>query len=117
MSLPLAIFDLGPANMLMVSILAVLLFGERLPEVGRKFGKKFVEFKKGLQAIEGEFQAISRSITAPSSSSSSTPSSSSPSSAAPPARNVLADYAEATAPKFEPPAALPAESGGESAGG
>jgi sec-independent protein translocase protein TatA len=47
----------------MVVILAVglLLFGKRLPEVGRSLGKGIVEFKKGLKGIEDEIDMSSSS--------------------------------------------------------
>jgi sec-independent protein translocase protein TatA len=32
----------------------VLLFGRRLPEVGRYLGKGIVEFKKGMKGLEDE---------------------------------------------------------------
>jgi sec-independent protein translocase protein TatA len=35
-----------------ILIIGLLLFGKRLPEVGRSIGKGIVEFKKGLQGIE-----------------------------------------------------------------
>ncbi len=41
-------FGLGPLEMLIVGVIAVLLFGNRLPEVGRSLGKGLIEFKKGL---------------------------------------------------------------------
>ena len=41
-------FGLGPPEMLIIMGLAVLLFGKRLPEVGRSLGKGIIEFKKGL---------------------------------------------------------------------
>ena len=40
--------QLGPMEMMMVMGVAVLLFGKRLPEVGRSLGKGIIEFKKGL---------------------------------------------------------------------
>ena len=43
--------NLGPAEMIIVMGLAVLLFGKRLPEVGRSLGKGIVEFKKGLSDV------------------------------------------------------------------
>lgn len=52
-------FGLGPQEMIVVAILGVLLFGKRLPEVGRSLGKGIVEFKKGLRGIEDEFEAAS----------------------------------------------------------
>ena len=50
-------FGLGYQEMIVVAILGVLLFGKRLPEVGRSLGKGIVEFKKGLRGIEEEFHA------------------------------------------------------------
>lgn len=46
--------NLGPMEMIVVMGVAVLLFGKRLPEVGRSLGKGIVEFKKGLRGIEDE---------------------------------------------------------------
>ena len=48
-------FNLGPMEMLIVMGIAVLLFGKRLPEVGRSLGKGIVEFKKGLSGVGDEF--------------------------------------------------------------
>jgi len=41
-------FGLGPMEMMIFLVIAVLLFGKRLPEIGRSLGKGIVEFKKGL---------------------------------------------------------------------
>ena len=41
-------------EMLIVGVIAVLLFGSRLPGVARSLGKSFVEFKKGVRGIEDE---------------------------------------------------------------
>src|SRR5205085_2291790 len=41
-------FGLGGQEMLILLILGVLLFGKKLPDVGRSLGKGLVEFKKGL---------------------------------------------------------------------
>jgi sec-independent protein translocase protein TatA len=45
---------LGPYldNWILIAIVALLLFGKRLPEVGRSLGKGIIEFKKGLAGIE-----------------------------------------------------------------
>ena len=42
---------------IIVAIVAVLLFGKRLPEVGKSLGKGIVEFKKGLRGIEEDVDA------------------------------------------------------------
>ena len=46
--------NLNPMELMVVLGLAVLLFGKRLPEVGRTLGKGIVEFKKGLKGLEDE---------------------------------------------------------------
>jgi sec-independent protein translocase protein TatA len=48
------IFNLGPAEMITLLIIGVLLFGRKLPEVGRYLGKGIVEFKKGIKGLEDE---------------------------------------------------------------
>jgi sec-independent protein translocase protein TatA len=35
-------------------VLGLLIFGRRLPEVGRSLGRGIVEFKKGIRGIEDE---------------------------------------------------------------
>jgi sec-independent protein translocase protein TatA len=40
--------------MVIIAVFGVLLFGKRLPEVGRSLGKGIVEFKKGLKGIDDE---------------------------------------------------------------
>jgi len=50
----LAYFSPGPMEMIVVGVIALLLFGKRLPEVARSLGKGIVEFKKGVRGIEDE---------------------------------------------------------------
>lgn len=45
---------LGVPEMIVIGIIALLLFGKRLPEVARSLGKGVVEFKKGLNGIDDE---------------------------------------------------------------
>jgi sec-independent protein translocase protein TatA len=41
---------------LLVVGIGILLFGKRLPEVGRSLGKGIVEFKKGLKGLEDDVE-------------------------------------------------------------
>jgi sec-independent protein translocase protein TatA len=67
MVFPLALgFPGGPGEWILIAGIALLLFGKRLPEVGRSLGKGIVEFKKGLKGIEDEVEtASSAAETAP----------------------------------------------------
>ena len=92
-------FGLGPMELLIVGVIAVLLFGKRLPEVGRSLGKGLIEFKKGLNDIKSEVD--SATYVQPSSSRVAT-------------RYHADDHDEPTAPKFEPPAHEPTEAAPQS---
>ncbi len=55
----LAIFQqIGVPEMIVIGVLALLIFGKRLPEVGRSLGKSFVEFKKGLKDTTDEVRDV-----------------------------------------------------------
>jgi sec-independent protein translocase protein TatA len=45
---------LSPTHILILLVIGILLFGRRLPEMGRSLGKGIVEFKKGLQGTEDD---------------------------------------------------------------
>ncbi len=81
-------FSPGPMELIIIGMIALLLFGKRLPEVARSLGKGIVEFKKGVSGIEDEVKSASNS----SSSYRSRPAS---------------DAQEVTTPKFEPPTSEP----------
>jgi sec-independent protein translocase protein TatA len=76
---------IGPTEMVIFGIIAVLLFGSRLPSVARSFGKSIVEFKKGMKDIEDDVKTSMYSE---------------------PERRVgYDDHSEPAAPRFEPPKA------------
>jgi len=100
MFLPLAFFDFfGIQGFLILAILGVLLYGERLPEVAASLGKQLMQLKKSVQGIRNEIESVAFD-----------------------AKHSIArsmektdDGAreEATAPKFEPPPAEPAVGGSD----
>jgi len=64
METPIAFLDsLGTSEMLFLGVLAILLFGEHLPDVARSWGKKFVEFKRNIQGIQDELRSAAFSAT------------------------------------------------------
>jgi len=44
----------GGAEWIVLLLLGLLVFGRRLPEVGRSLGSSIVEFKKGIKGIEDD---------------------------------------------------------------
>ena len=51
---------LGWGEAVVLALLGVLIFGKRLPEVGRSIGKGIVEFKKGLAGIEDDIDTAAK---------------------------------------------------------
>jgi sec-independent protein translocase protein TatA len=47
---------IGTWEAVVIAVVLLLLFGRRLPEVGKSLGKGIVEFKKGLKGIEDEIE-------------------------------------------------------------
>ena len=50
---------IGMPEMLVLAVLGLLIFGKRLPEVGKSLGKGIVSFKKGLQGVEDDIEQAS----------------------------------------------------------
>jgi sec-independent protein translocase protein TatA len=51
----MAIWTPGPLDLIIVLVVALLIFGPRLPKVARSVGQSLTEFKKGVK--DGEDQA------------------------------------------------------------
>ena len=85
---PLFAFLDNPLMLLVLGAIAVMLFGERLPEVARSFGKGLMEIKSGIRGIQQEIEdAVSSATSVDASQPYGEPE----------------EREEATAPKFEPP--------------
>jgi sec-independent protein translocase protein TatA len=54
----LAIGMPGPFEWMIIAGLGLLIFGKRLPEVGRSLGKGIVEFKRGLKSVEDDVAMV-----------------------------------------------------------
>lgn len=52
-------FVLGPLEIGVILLLGVLLFGRKLPDVGRYLGKSITEFKKGVKGLEDDLDVNS----------------------------------------------------------
>lgn len=61
----LAFWSPSPFELLVILIVALLLFGKRLPDVARSLGKGMVEFKKGLKGVEDDIEQSSRQYEPP----------------------------------------------------
>lgn len=88
---------LGMTEMVIIGIIAVLLFGQKLPEVARSLGKSYNDFRRGLHDMQSQIDFrgdIDNAARRSSYSSRST-------------YDDYDDYEEPTAPKFEPPPAEP----------
>ncbi len=96
-------FGIGPTEMLIIGIVAVLLFGRRLPEVARSLGSSYREFRKGLNELQS--QVNTQDLYGSTSSAASRKSSYAESK--PVSYGDIDDRVEATAPKFEPPPCEP----------
>ena len=55
-------FNMGIQELLIVGIVAVLLFGKRLPEVARSLGHSYQQFRQGLNDIKSEMDHVSYSV-------------------------------------------------------
>jgi sec-independent protein translocase protein TatA len=96
-------FGLSFQELVIIGVVAVLLFGKNLPDVAKKFGGMYRDFRKSLDDLRSQVDFTDTFNAAPS-------------RPRPAARKTYSDdYDEVTAPKFEPPPAAPAPSSEEAA--
>jgi len=84
-------------EMMVIGVIALLLFGKRLPEVARSMGKGMREFKEGMSGIQNEFNGAYNA----------TPSRVEKAPASRPEPPDEDERGEFVAPKFEPPPVEP----------
>lgn len=86
-------FGLSFQELFIVAIVAILLFGKNLPDVAKKFGGMYRDFRKSLDDLRSQVDFTDTFNSAPSK---------------PRPRKTYSDfddYDEVSAPKFEPPPA------------
>ena len=49
-------YGLGPVELVFIGVIAVVLFGGNLPEVARKLGSSYREFRRGLNEVQQQFR-------------------------------------------------------------
>jgi sec-independent protein translocase protein TatA len=52
--------NLNWVEVLVILFVGLLIFGSRLPEVGRSLGRGLLEFKKGLRGVQDQMNEIER---------------------------------------------------------
>ena len=52
--------NIGPLEVAIILGVGLLLFGRRLPEIGRSMGRSIVEFKRGLNSVGDEVESASK---------------------------------------------------------
>ena len=53
----------GHWEILVIAVIALLLFGHRLPSVMRSLGRGVVEFKRGVQGVEDSIDEATKSVS------------------------------------------------------
>jgi sec-independent protein translocase protein TatA len=89
-------FGLSPFELVVIGVIAVILFGSNLPDVARKLGGSYREFRRGLNEVQQQFRMAEyearktfSSLDAP--------------AKAKPAEEEEDEPSGPTAPKFTPP--------------
>jgi len=80
----------GIGELMVIGVIAVLLFGKKLPEVARSVGSSYQQFRKGLSDIQ---TSIKTDLDLEAAANERLPDYS----------DVSDDYDEPSAPRFDPP--------------
>ena len=59
----LGIGGIGTVEIIVILVIGLLIFGRRLPEVGRNVGRSLMEFKKGVKGIEDDIDNGSKTTS------------------------------------------------------
>lgn len=54
----------GGWEWIVILLIALMLFGKRLPDVGKSLGKGIVEFKKGLKGMKQQLDEVEQEVDA-----------------------------------------------------
>ena len=84
--------SIGYQELIVIAVVAVILFGGRLPDVARTIGQSYQQFRKGLSDLQSTFDAGVNSTD-----------NNSIGSGLPDYSDVNEDLSEPIGPRFEPP--------------
>jgi sec-independent protein translocase protein TatA len=59
----IAMFTPGPTELIVIGLVALLIFGSKLPTVAKNLGRSFVEFKRGVSGVSEELDDVKKSVS------------------------------------------------------
>jgi sec-independent protein translocase protein TatA len=57
------VFGLSPFELAAVGVVAILLFGSKLPDVAHSLGKQYRDLRRNLNDIQDQFREAQREVT------------------------------------------------------
>jgi len=55
--------SIGYAELIVMAVVAVILFGRKLPEVARNVGSSYAQFRQGLSELQSSFHDVKDDLT------------------------------------------------------